>query len=271
MFRKTQYVAASAVVLLALLLLNLSSTASSRLKLGLRSFFLPLFGLAGALPPLADRGSWWFVPRRAMVAEIERLQKENQQLKLDGLTQSETLAENGRLRKSVDWAVRQPSRDLLRFARVVGYEPNPWWRTCQIDLGSRDGVRLDHPVLTSDGLVGRISLVGYSHSQVSLVGDPACGISVIVGETRDLGVIQGSLGVSILAPGVVQMMYLPNSARLKPEQLIYTSGLGSVFPKGIVVGKILETKVESGLYTSAKIQLSANIERLEEVWVWLNH
>jgi rod shape-determining protein MreC len=72
-------------------------------------------------------------------------------------------------------------------------DPANWWRTVQIDLGSRDGVTDNLPVLTADGLVGRVSSVGLTRSQVVLIGDPNCRVSALVeNPAHDTGVISAS-------------------------------------------------------------------------------
>ncbi len=152
------------------------------------------------------------------------------------------------------------------MARVILREPANWWRNVQIDLGGRDGVQVNMPVLTAEGLVGRISAVGFGRSQVVLVGDPGCKVSVRVeNPTRDAGVI-GPGGP--LARDLVELGYLPRSANVKPGQLVRTSGEGGVFPKGIPVGTILDAQpVEYGLYTVARVKLAADLNALETVWV----
>ena len=103
--------------------------------------------------------------------------------------------ENARLRQLVGW--QQQTSWKLKLAKVVLREPANWWRTAQIDLGSRDGLRVNLPVVTPDGLVGRILTVSLTRSQVVLLGDPNCKVSARVeNETRDTGIIgtYGTLG-----------------------------------------------------------------------------
>jgi rod shape-determining protein MreC len=123
-------------------------------------------------------------------------------------------------------------------------------------------------VLTSDGLVGRISSVGYAHSQVVLVGNPACRVSVrVVNPAHDLGVIGpgGPLDNSLM-----DLSYLSGTANLKPGQQVVTSGEGGIFPPGITVGQIVDSRqAEYGLYTEARVKLSASLGTLDEVWVLL--
>ena len=69
-------------------------------------------------------------------------------------------------------------------------DPANWWHTIQIDLGSRDGVTTNQPVLTSEGLVGRVSAVSFASAQVAIIGDPNCRISAVGDNvTHDMGVI----------------------------------------------------------------------------------
>ena len=145
-------------------------------------------------------------------------------------------------------------------------DPANWWRTVQIDLGSRDGLRENLPVITDAGLVGRVSSVSLTHAQVVLVGDPNCRVSALVeNAARDMGVL---IAGGTLDTSLVELTYLASSANLKPGQSVITSGLGGIFPKGIPIGQIVDSRsVEYGLYTDARVKLNANLGSLEQVWV----
>ncbi len=120
-------------------------------------------------------------------------------------------------------------------------DPANWWRTVQIDLGSRDGVQTNLPVLTADGLVGRVSPSAMTRSQVVLIGDPNCRVSALVeNATHDMGVLIAS---GPLDTSLVDLTYLASSANLKPGQNVVTSGLGGVFPKGIPIGQIVDRAI----------------------------
>jgi rod shape-determining protein MreC len=194
----------------------------------------------------------------------ETLRQENQQLRLQAMQTEETARENARLRQFVGWQ-RQTSWKL-KLAKVVLREPANWWRTVQIDLGSRDGLRVNLPVLTTDGLVGRISSVSFTRSQVTLLGDPNCKVSARVeNETHDAGII-GSSGP--LETDFVWLGYLSRNANLKPGQSVVTSGEGGIFPKGIPIGKIVDVQpVDYGSRTEARVKLAANLNSLDAVWV----
>ena len=264
MFRRPSYLAASLVLVLVLILLNLPDQASTRLKLAIGSFFLPLFGLAGSASHLSEQAGNAVVPRRVLLNQIETLRQENQQLKLQVLQGETSLRENDRLRHALGW--QRQSRWKMKLARVIGRDPANWWRTIQIDLGSRDGLKENLPVRTDAGLVGRVGAVGYSRSQVVLVGDPNCHVAALLQDTRETGVLAPS--ATKLDPSIVDLTYLSKNVQMHPGQIVVTSGLGGIFPKGIPLGAIVDSRAaEYGLYTEARVKLFASLTRLEEVWV----
>jgi len=265
MFRKKNYLALGAVTLLALLILSLPPRVTAHLKLAIGSLFLPLFGLANTTQQLPADLADSVLPRRELLQQIDRLRRENDQYKALAVQTAAIARENDQLHSLFGWQ-QQQAPWKLKLANVVMRDPANWWRTVQIDLGSRDGLRENLPVLTAEGLVGRVSTVGLTRSQVVLIGDPNCHVSALVeNPAHDMGIVSasGPLDVSL-----VDLTYLSGSASLKPGQNVITSGLGGVFPKGISVGQVVDSRpVEFGLYTEARVKLSANLGALEQVWV----
>lgn len=264
MFKQKNYIGPGIVALAAVLVLSLPSSATSRLKLAIGSLFLPLFGLANTGQQLPADLVNSVLPRRELLKEIDGLRRENQQLKVQQLQANAIANENEQLRDLLGWAKQQPWR--LKLANVVTRDPANWWRTIQIDLGSRDGLTVNLPVMTSDGLVGRISSVGLTRSQVILIGDPDCHVSALVEDAaQDTGILSAS---GPLDSSLADLTYLASGANLKSGQPVVTSGFGGIFPKGIPLGAIVDSRpVEYGLYTQARVKLNVNLGALEEVWV----
>ena len=264
MLRRPHYIALGLVVLLTLIILNLPSRTTARFKLGIGSVFLPLFGVASSAQEMAGTAGDTVMPRHELLKQIENLRRENQQLRVQAMQTEDTSRENIRLRQLLGWQRQAPWK--LKLAKVVLREPSNWWRTVQIDLGNRDGLRVNQPVLTADGLVGRIASVSLTRSQVLLLGDPNCKVSAQVeNETHDSGVI-GTSGP--LTSEFVEMGYLSGNANLKPGQLVKTSGNGGIYPRNITIGTVVDSQtVEYGLATVARVKLAANLNALEEVWV----
>jgi rod shape-determining protein MreC len=264
MFKQNNYIAAGIVALAAVLILSLSPSATSHLKLAISSLFLPLFGLANTTQQLPADLADSTLPRRELLKQIDALRRENEQLKVQQLQTAAIAQENEQLRQGRTGLFGQPWR--LKLADVVTRDPANWWRTVEIDLGSRDGITPGLPVLTADGLVGRVSSVGLTRSQVILIGDPNCRVSALVEDAaQDTGILSAS---GPLDSSLADLTYLSSSADLKPGQQVVTSGIGGIFPKGIPLGQVVDSRqVEFGLYTEARVKLNANLGALEEVWV----
>ena len=119
------------------------------------------------------------------------------------------------------WAGKPQASWKLKLARVVLRDPANWWRTVQIDLGSRDGLRVNLPVLTTDGLVGRVSSVSLTRSQVTLLGDPNCKVAARVeNETRDTGVIgpSGPLETELVELGYLVPQRQPQARASRADE-----------------------------------------------------
>jgi len=264
MSRRPYYVALGVVLLIAMTALNLPERQATRLKLAWGSVFVPLFGLAGSVETTAKQARQSVVPESQTTRQLQSLQHTNQSLRFL-LAQTESIRqENQRLRREVLWRSQVPWR--LRLARVIGHDPANWWRSLWINLGSRESVQVNMPVLSPDGLVGRVAEVGYTRSRVVLVGDPNCRFSALVVPTRDKGIIMPD--EASFDRQIVRFTYVPSTVTLQPGASVNTSGDGGVFPKGIPVGQLVDVATNSyGLYLEARVRLHANLNRLEEVWV----
>jgi len=264
MLKQKHYIALGVVTLATLLLLSLPPRATTPLKLAVGSWFLPLFGLASTVQQLPVSAADAVLPRRELLRQLEAFRRENGQLRAQASQAAATARENDQLRAMFGWQRQTPWK--LKLANVIMRDPANWWHTVQIDLGSRDGIRENLPVLTTDGLVGRVSSVSYTHAQVALLSDPNCKASAVVENPgRDTGIISpgGPLDSSF-----VELGYLNGNANLQAGQNVLTSGLGGVFPKGIPIGQVVDARpVEFGLYTKAQVKLAVNLGSLEQVWV----
>lgn len=265
MLNKPYWIGFLAVLLVALALLNLPEQASQKVRLAAGSLFVPFFGLVGSGQVLAQNASDVVVSRRTLQQELDQLRRENVELRLQAIQGGEALRENERLRELAGW--QRQARWKHKVARVIARDPENWWRTLWIDLGSRDGLQPDLPVLTPAGLVGRTGEVGLTRTQVLLVGDPKCRVAVLVREAGENGVIS-AVSTSVLDHRLVDLTNLPRHSALRPGQTVQTSGLGGVFPAGIPIGTIVDARsIGFGLYTEARVKMAADTSRLQEVLV----
>jgi rod shape-determining protein MreC len=266
MLKRPYLIALGVILLLLLIIWTLPPKAMAGLKLTIGNLFVPLEGVSSASRGASSAAGDALTPKSELLKELERVRNENQQLKVRELQAKEMERENARLRQSVGWT--QQKKWELKLGRVTLRDPANWWRTVQIDLGSRDGITPDMPVLTAQGLVGKISAVSFTHSQVVLLGDSHCKVSGLVqSDARDR--LSGIIGPSgTLDSTLVALSLLPPNANVKPGQTVVTSGSGGVFPPGIPVGTVVDShSADYGLSTEARVKLAVNLNALEEVWV----
>jgi rod shape-determining protein MreC len=125
----------------------------------------------------------------------------------------------------------------MRGGRVIGQKlgPNAILETVLIDVGSRHGVRANDPVISPRGVVGRIAKPGIHFSNVVLLSDPSSRIPVITSEGRVPAIVQGQ------GPGAfLEVKFIPRNDPVSPGEILLSSGLGGVYPKGIPVARVVE-------------------------------
>jgi rod shape-determining protein MreC len=239
-----------------------------KVKLAISGLFLPLFGLGGSTHALTEQAKVSLTSKRQLARENEslRLQNEEQQIRLQ--QDEQVWNENARLRALVGWP--RQVRWKVKLGRVIARDPENWWRTLQIDLGSRDGIKPNDAVLNADGLVGRVQSVGATRSQVILLGDPALRVAALIPTNGETGVILSSSS-SPQENDMVDLDYLSGTSGVRPGQSVETWGVpGGVFPPGIQIGRVVDSRsTEFGLSTEARVKLAADLGSLEEVWVIL--
>ncbi len=173
--------------------------------------------------------------------------------------------ENQRLREMLGFQ-EQVEHELLP-AEVIARDPSTWFETITINKGYADGVEQDMAVVTSRGLIGNIYQVSRSSSRVLLLTDTRRAVSALVQRSREpgfVGVVEGSPEKR----GYLRMVNLPSEANIQIGDTIVSSGLGGIFPKGLVIGRVMEVETDHyGLLKQALLSPEADFNRLEEVFV----
>ncbi len=177
--------------------------------------------------------------------------------KLQGV--EEIALQNKRLRKLLDF-VDDLDKPALP-AQVIGEDISNWARTVIIDKGARSGLRHGMPVVAAEGVVGRVIKVAQNSSRVLLITDASSAIAALIQRTRTRGVARG-VGDSL------SVEYALNQADIAVGDLMITSGMGGVFPKGLPLGRVLDVeKDQFGLFQRVKVQTVVDFSHLEEVMV----
>ena len=171
--------------------------------------------------------------------------------------------ENSRLKKFVDFTSSVP--DTYVAAQVIARDPSPWFKTIIIDKGDAHGVIKGFPVLVSEGIVGQIINVSANSSRVLLITDRNSAVDALVQNTRVRGMVKGN------NMDKCTFVYALRKDEIKPGEMIVSSGLDQVFPKGLKIGRILDVKTtHSQLFQDITIETSVDFDKLEDVLVFIN-
>jgi rod shape-determining protein MreC len=190
----------------------------------------------------------------------ERLKNENGLLRQKIISLNEIYLENGRLKKAL--SLKQDSPYKVIASRVIGRSADSWVSAIIIDKGSSHGIKRGMPVITYSGLLGCISETAKFTSKVLLISDPGFAVSGIVQRSRQEGLIAGTLGAHLI------MRYLPEEPDIQVSDTIITSGLNSLYPKGLLIGTVIDIGKEfSGLSRYALVKPAANLSNIEEVLI----
>lgn len=195
------------------------------------------------------------------------VQEENEQLRvtvallkneINHLKESEIA--NKRLRALLDF--KSVISDKTIPAEVIGKEPSRWFKTIIINKGTADGVRRGMPVVAPEGIVGQVINVSYHYSKVLLIIDQNSAVDALIQRTRSRGIVEGE------AKGLCRFEYVLRKADVREDDIVISSGLGGVFPKGLRIGYVLNTvKSHAGIFQGVTLQPYVDFAKLEEVFV----
>jgi len=147
-------------------------------------------------------------------------------------------------------------------ADVIGVDVGGGLRTIAINRGTRDGIAVGMPVVTGQGLVGRVIQISANAARVMLVTEPTSAVSARLQTTRVEGSVVG------LASGNLLMELIPLDSSVREGDLVMTSGLGGNFPPDVVIGQVTSVRPsERGLYQEAQVRSLVNFDTLEFVLV----
>lgn len=196
---------------------------------------------------------------KSVRAENRRLRADIERLRVEALGVAETTAENVRLRRLLDMKSRLPLDTVA--SEVIAREWGGWVRSLTVDRGRGDDVRRLTPVISPEGLVGRVVDVRPRSAVVQVLSDPASVVGAHVLGSRTPGLVEGD------ARGTLRFKYMArDGAGLRPGDLVVTSGQGRLFPRGIPIGRVRVIDGRgSALFHYATLDPAVDFARLGEV------
>ena len=203
------------------------------------------------------------------IATLRRTQKENDLLraKIDAMSArvlsfDDLASDNEELRQMLQMKGRSPFNRSMTAAQVVSRSGSSWFNTVLLDKGLSEGVRSGMAVVGISGLVGRTVEVAQHTSKVLLISDPDSSVSASVARSKALGVVNGTLS------NMLEMKYIISSSSVEAGDLIVTSGVSDIFPKGIPIGTVVKAdKRDYDLFQYIEIKTSADLTKLNKVFI----
>ncbi|MGN0989760.1 MAG: rod shape-determining protein MreC [Eubacteriales bacterium] len=206
-----------------------------------------------------------FSEHDALVRENEELRKKISELQAQ-LDETYALRiENERLAALAGIRARNDELEFIA-ADIVSLNTSGWRSSFTINKGTADGIKKKDVVVCAEGLVGKISEVGLYSATVVTVIDPQIAVGAVVVSTGDAAMTEGS--AALKAKGLCKLAYLPMDAVIVRGDTVRTSGLGGLYPEGLLIGTVKDIVVEgNGLTQYAIIEPAADFGSLRRVYV----
>lgn len=176
----------------------------------------------------------------------------------------ETALANIRLRYLLEFR-KKIGTDQLVVGQVIAKDPSPWFSSLIIDKGLKDGINKGLPVVVYEGIVGVVTEVSHRYSKVQLIVDRNTAVDALVQRSRARGIVKGN------GSGACLFNYIPRKHDIEVGDVLVSSGLDGIFPKGLRVGEIsVVNKSGTDIFQEVIVEPRTDFEKLEEVIVLLN-
>jgi rod shape-determining protein MreC len=199
---------------------------------------------------------------QARTAELESL---NNKLMVENVRLREFERENELLRQLLNYTRSNPQfnyQTTTVMGRSIGADPTNLLYFVYVDVGTRDGIAENMPVITDRGLVGRVTAVGPNLAQVLMLIDPASAVNALIQNSRVTGLVRGNI------EGTLTMERIPQDEKVNPGDIVLTSGLGGNFPDKLVIGQVTEVlKRDQDMFQTARIRPTVDFGKLETMLI----
>ena len=198
-------------------------------------------------------------------AENAALKKEIEELNAKLIDYYQVKLENEQFRSVLE--LKEENKDFqFVSAAVIGRDPNDMFSSLYIEKGESSGISLNDPVITNSGVVGWISSVNASYSKVTTILSADTSIAALDKLTRESGVL--SSDIKYADQGIIKLGYLTVDTKVKPGDIIVTSGLGGIYPKDLPVGKVQEVMPEEyDVSYCAAVKPLVDVKTVRDVFV----
>jgi len=209
------------------------------------------------------QGLWWkYFSLVDLRNENAALKKEMDALKLQNDLYRELVATNKRLEAMLQF------KEIIHWdalvAQVIGQDPTGWFESIMIDRGKNAGLRLNMAVVNAQGVVGQIVSLAPNYAKVLLIIDQNSAVDCLIQRSREKGILKG------LSSKACKMHYVVKNGDVVAGDLVVTSGIGRVYPKGLPIGRVVEVADDPWeMFKDVKVEPLVDFSKLEEVLVLL--
>ncbi len=207
----------------------------------------------------------YFRSKKELVQQVSELTYKANLLEQQNAALSSLETENERLRKLLELGEKYPQFQTTA-ASVIAKDGGNYGRFITIDKGEESGIAVNQPVLSQNGLVGLVFETGYGWAKIQTILDPSTSVGCRITRTGDISVTEGDN--ALVNEGLLKMLYISKQFTILEGDIVETSGLGEIYPRGIPLGKIKEIKVSDNSNSQyATIVPMVDFSNLQEVLV----
>lgn len=207
-----------------------------------------------------------FKSKSDLLARVEELEKEKNELKNQLADYEKTKQENEQLRDLIN--LQEENEDMeFALASVISRKSDEWSNTISLSKGSLDGIEVGDPVITKDSfLIGYVSKTGATWCTVTTILDVTSNVGAVTSSSRDVGVMECTAELS--KQGKCRISYLPKNTSVPRGELVLTSGLSGYYPAGLIIGEADSVYLASdGLSSQLTVTPAADISSVKDVFV----
>ena len=267
---KSKWFIVALVTIVLLVVIGVTANKSSKLNWLSNILSVPLKPVQGFLSSVGREIEDFFgyfqdidvlrEENEALKSEVEELRRKNREF-------AELKEKNDELRRALNLKAEFADYTIAG-ANIIAVEPGNWFSVFKVDVGERDGIHVDFPVVTgSRGLIGRVLDTDKSTSNIQTIIDEESAVSGWIAKPGGgHAIVKGDL--QLKEEGLCKLVYIPIEIDIEVGDIIETSGVGGIYPKGIEIGTVIEVrKTNSEFDRYAIIQPTADFKRLEEVFI----
>lgn len=202
----------------------------------------------------------------SIVEENEELKRQIATLQEEYREYTEVSEENERLRALLDLGEKN-SDYQFEAASIISWTASNWASSFTINKGSNAGLSLNDCIITETGyLVGQITQLDTTTATVTTIVDTSIHIGALIYNTSEAAVVQGDY--ALMKDGMAKLTYIPDGTEIVSGDSIVTSGMGGIFPRGLVIGYVKDVVLSSsGLADYASIEPAAELDNLAHVYI----